>query len=146
MVFPLLLQFLRAFFFPTIPCLDLVLYLLLYLSRFRLILEKRGGKPCVWGFFHYLRPYLLHLLLLICHVSVSDLCLALLSPQIPPFPLIHFSPSFCWRVAWEKMPLSSEQSSSHCPLMLQNRWQKQSQQASLRETWRLQNREAQKLR
>lgn len=105
MVFPLLLQFLPAsFFLPS--RLDPVLYLLLYLSRFRLILEKGGGRPCAWGFFRYLRPYLLIFSSfsypLIGHMNVSHLCLALPSPQLPPFPLIHLPPSFRWRVAWEK--------------------------------------------
>lgn len=53
------------FFPPTLSCLDLVLYLLLYLSRFRLILEKGRKRPRVWRLFHCLRPYLLHLLLLL---------------------------------------------------------------------------------
>lgn len=56
---------LTLIFPPTQSFLDLVLYLLLYLSRFGLILEKGGWRPHVWILFHGLRPYLLNLLLLL---------------------------------------------------------------------------------
>lgn len=144
MVLHLLLQFDLNFFSPTLSCLDLVLCLLLYLSRFRLILEKGRKRPRVWRLFHCLRPYLLHVLLLLLspflpHESFWSLPCPPRppSPQFTPFPLFNFPPSFCGRVGWQKTPLSSEQSSPCPPSMLQSRWQKQSQQVSLRETWRL---------
>lgn len=73
---------LTLIFFPALSCLDLVLYLLLYLSRLRLILEKGGWRPRVWKLFHCLRPYLLHLLLLLLPPFLPQLFLI---SALPPY-------------------------------------------------------------